>query len=142
MYFISMPRNLILCLANFFGAKFNKIIQKVTKKFPKTSKVHKSCQILNCLVLAHFWFFLLKINFHFRISMLGSIFPLLVFGFDITGASIVRKASTYNDSNEITAGVNKRSVLFWFVIIKEIKHIKRIKIHERTVRNLRLFCLF
>ena len=72
-------RNLILYLAYFVGAKFNnkKSNQKVPKKFPKISKIHKSCQILKCLVLAHF--FLLKINFHCRISM-----PDLIFGFGIT----------------------------------------------------------
>ena len=35
-----------------------------------------------------FLIFLLKINFHCRISMPDSIFPLFVFGFGITGASI------------------------------------------------------
>ena len=64
------------------------IIIILTKKFLKTSKIHKSCQILNCLGLAHFWFFLLGISFHCRISMPDSIFPHLVFGFVITGASI------------------------------------------------------
>ena len=42
--------------------------------------------------------FRLKINFHYRISMLRSIFPLLVFGFDVTGASIMTKYVFESDS--------------------------------------------
>ena len=37
-----MPSNLILYFANFFGAKFNKIIQKVSKNLKSSQKLPNS----------------------------------------------------------------------------------------------------
>ena len=70
-------------------------------KYPKSSKVYKRCQILNCLEFNNYWFLLHKINFHWRISMPRNIFSLEVFDFGVSRYCIFEMRWSNHVSNRL-----------------------------------------
>ena len=65
--------------------------KKNYRKIPKSSKFCIKSQILNCLEFNNYWILLDKIKIYCRISIPESLFPLLVFEFETSGADIMSK---------------------------------------------------
>ena len=63
--------------------------KKNYRKIPKSSKFCIKSQILNCLEFNNYWILLDKIKICCRISIPESLFPLLVFEFETSGADIL-----------------------------------------------------
>ena len=88
--------------------------KKNYRKIPKSSKFCIKSQILNCLEFNNYWILLDKIKICCRISIPESLFPLLVFEFETSGADIV----------DIQRNINNVKHKLCIVLIKEQLLIK------------------